>query len=509
VDIGGDTMSDITYNIRVDSGDDATFSSDITHAIVGAEWQTGHARPHDAIAQTGTARLQVDSARLSPTQIASWLGRRIRIDATHDDNTHTLFTGYVRQLETPADDQHIGTWTLIAHDALVLLESVHVTAPASTHQRTGALIATLLNGIMARPDVMAGRWLLGREGYGRLNQVRFADEHLKVALDEGQTMCAYAGGDWGAGMPVRQALRQIADAERGRIYADSDGRIVFAQRHRLLQGEAQATFNDTMRHLVMVWGNTPFARVDVTCQPYRVGDDDTPLWLASEAILIPAQSERTLRLPYHDAQRQPCAMHSITAPQAGIHYHINRRANGTGADHTHHITSTFDAGFSACRWTLGNPLAHDVYLQVGAMIIGTPLSMGDPISVSAGDDARRALFGAGTLRLDLSAISDVAFAQNVATYESARLQPDNAHVTHITLDAQHLPVSLALTLWDRVRITTSDPAHSTEAHITHMTHHLTHGASRHHITWQLTPANPAQFWVMGRAHLNNDTRIGL
>lgn len=502
----------ITYHILIDADDDGIFSpsEDIAYAVTGAHWRIGTPAPHATLATQGIAHLHIDGTRLTPAQVVPWLGRRLSIRATWatttDTTTHTLFTGWLSQCRSQAGDLAPDTWVLVAVDAWgFVAEDVVRATPQAIHQPTGAIIEALLLAILPRPQAMASRWLLGREHHARLDAIRLADEHLPMALDAGQTRLAYVGMNWGAGVPLMQAMRQLADAERGRIIADHEGRIAFYDRHRLYQMPLALSLTDEAQRLEIVWGRDGVAYVEVTCQPRRLGAEAIPLWHADQPIRLAPQARTRLILPYHDARRQACGGLDVSPPQA---YQVNAHPQGAGMDITHTIISTWHTDISAGRWDLYNPTPYEAYLLPGATVWGIPLLQGDALTLEHGSDARRALNASHTLRLDLPLVDDSAYAHDIARYEFARRHPHTLHAQTLTLDAQHTPRALACHLFDRLRLTTTTPEHSADYHICAMTHTITQGSADHRIQWTLEPANPARFWVMGRGHLD-DASIAL
>lgn len=493
----------LTYRVFVDWGDEGVVdgSDAVTGDVVAAEWRLGFTEPHPSAAPPGEARVILDNGdgRYSPERRAalgqvSPLGKCLRIEVVEDTGgaltTTRLFTGVIERIEVGTADWGALRAVFVALTPDAQLASLPADVPPLTEQRADETLLALLRRLPLRPLHRVGRWVLGVTPYTALNTAALSTAPpLEVAFEAGISHFAYVGTGWHT--TAAAFARTLAENERGYLFADRAGGLVFMNRHRALRLSAPThTFEDSAE-AEYAFGDAPRAtQVRVTVRPRALGTPASLLWqLNAPQRLPPGPTALSVRF----ADPAGIAVGAL-APFA-LTYTANTQADGTGAPR---LIDGRVAGASLedARLEFFNANGADVYLQAGASLTGTPLITGAPLRLEARDGEGAARWGERLLDLDLALMSGTREAGDLAQFELLSRREPRGQVRAIRVRADSAPGLVALTLFSRVRVQSAPPAHAADYWIVGEQHHLDPAAALHTIGLLLLPTPSASFWEL-------------
>lgn len=505
-----------TYTVIINYNDDQSADSgeDITADVLRLEWRLGFAAPYQTIAAPITARItlrnptRAHSPEASANPYTPGLPLYIRSDDGVTSRTH--FTGFITHVEPTPGDQGERLTVITAGGVENQLVNARARLPPQVGQRADQVIAAVLDAVPLRRPHLAGYWLLDIPSYAELDaNTRLPDDYPR-ALEHGLTTFAYTADTWGGGLPALDAVRQMAEAERGRFFMDRDGVLVFHNRHyTLLSTTPVAAFSDDMDGLEYAYGADVANCVTVTLLPRSIGAVNTTLWtLENPQALQPGEAGvRVLIARYRDAQDRPLGALSVVPPVPYIDYTANTLPDGTGEDRTGSVGVLLaETGASAAVLTVRNNGLEPVFLLPGMKLRGTPIIQGDPITLEHIDWTSVSLHGLSALSFNLPALDSVEAADQLARFELARRKDPRGVLWQMTLSGTtHLPQILARTLFDRITITETQTGHSAGYFIIAEHHTVDLGGFRHVVNWLLEPAAAHAFWVIETSLLDHDT----
>lgn len=510
-----------TYTIAIDWNDDGDFTDpteDITADVLTLDWRLGLAAPHDSVPTPSLARITVRnrSGPYAPERellpLAPGLG--VRIAASHDLQTYTLFTGKLTHVEPQPGDQGARVAVLHVGGPESELQRHHVRLPPQINVRADMVIDAILDATPLRRAALNALWLVEVPGHAELDSTTYLASTVTIArsLEQGKSTFAYVADTWGDGIPALSAIDEVASSERGRFFVNRLGQAIFYHRHHtLLNTASTATFDDSMAALEYDYGASIINQVDVALTPRSIGTPGSVLWsLAAAQELLPGEAGvRRLIARYRDPAGKPCGALAILPPQEVIDYHANTAPDGSGTDRTDLVDMRLiqaDAGSATVEFRNRSPTR--VYLLAGAQLRGTPLYQLDPVTLSAVDYTSRNLYGETTLILDLTALDSVESADQLARFELSRRRSPRGIVASLALDVRHhLPFALSLSLFDRITVRESQTAHDADYFIIAEHHQVDLGGHRHTVTWTLEPALANTFWVLDTATLDNTATL--
>lgn len=504
----------ITYTVTLDADDDGAFGLDLTPAVLALDWRLGLSAPFDSAAAPSTARVTLRSAdaAFSPEAPGSPLrpGLRARISADDGGGARALFTGIIQRVEPQPGALGRRTSLLHLEGPENQLMGARVRLPPQTGQRADQIISAVLDAAPLRRPSLTGYWLLGRGSHSVLGaSTRLAALAIARNLQTGRSTFAYAGDTWAGGVRAWDAIRQAADAERGRFFIDRTGTARFLNRHHTLTSAAVASFADDMRALTYAYGEVASV-MRITLRPRDVGPPASIVWrLASAQAIPPGPSPRQIVAHFRDSSDRPAGALNVRWPRPGVDYTINTRPDGSGQDVTALVDVWLRAvDFSAATLEFRSAGSTTVYLQAGAVLLGTPVSLGDPITVEQTDPAALALYGPRVVAYDLPLLDDLEHGDNLARFELGRRKRPAGVVRALHTDTVTHPAAvLDLTLFDRIAITEAQTNHSAAYLIIAEEHSVDLGGNRHRVTWLLESAAAGAFWVLDHSRLDLDTAL--
>ncbi|MBK8138051.1 MAG: hypothetical protein IPK52_19940 [Chloroflexi bacterium] len=464
-------------------------SRDITASVLELRWRLGFAQPYDSLARPAAGQILLDNRdqSFSPELDSSGLltpGTAVLVECEYD-GWQPMFSGVIAHIEPDMGERG-------PRRALVHVESADAA----------------LARVIVRLPVLAG--------------VR-ADEILEAVLDtppldglprdfeQGASVFAYAGDQWGGGISARAAIEQAAGAERGRVYISRDGTLVFRSRQSGLASAApDATFDAVADAAHMTYGADLVNHVCIGLRPRALGAPASTLWTLANSQRLRPGAQINLVVPLRDAQGRRAGAVSVITPVAYTDFSANSLPDGSGSDATASVTITVLAlEGSAARLRLENSAATTVYLMPGATLRGTPLLGGQPVVYEDADSASITAYGQHALSLRLPLIDSVDEAAALAGWELAR-RTQLACVTAFTLsDRVRYADALPLTVFQRVRLIDPHSGHDAVYSIIAEAHTVTLGGYRHVIRYLLEPAPDAAFWTVGVSALGVSTALAV
>jgi hypothetical protein len=504
-----------TYTVAIDYDDDGDFTDsgeDISADVLHLRWRLGMAQPYDSVAAPISAQITVRSpARAySPEFTSNDLspGKPIRIQSNDGVTTRTHFTGFISRVEPLPGAQGERTAVIHARGPEHELSQNKVRLAPQVSIRADQVIQAVLDAVQLRRAKMKGYWVLDVTSHAELGtNSRLAEETIARSLETGQSSFVYAADSWGEGVPADFAIRQMVEAERGRFFVNRSGQAIFYNRHHtLLDTTADATFADNFDDLDYAYGQGVVNQVQVTLVPRSIGPASTVLWSLGAPQAIPPGETlfHHIVVRYRDANERPIGALTVIPPQPGIDFQANTLADGTGLDRTAQVdVLLIAADASAATLEIRNRSSQTAYLLAGAQLRGTPLDLGDPITLRQSDEASIAFHGLNLLSLDLSVLDSLEAADQLARYELARRKDPRGSVRTIRISGQNLLSQvLARTLFDRITIQETQTDHSADYFIVAEAHEVDQGGARHRVAWLLESADASAFWVIGASKLD-------
>lgn len=478
----------MTYPFRI-TLERPPITRDITPRVLSLRWRIGMTRPYDSMAAPSSGEIVVDNRdqSASPELDSEALfvpGTAVTIECQYD-GWQTLFAGRIAQTAPDMGDRGARRTVVTLEGPEAALSRVPAALPVMANLRAGEIIGAALD--LPPLDV------------------------IPRDLDTGASLYAYAGDRWD-GLSADSAIRQAADAERGRFYTSRDGTLTFRGRHAGLSDiTPHAVFDAHADDARMTYGGALINHVSVGLRPRTLGTPASVLWTLANAQRLRPGAQMRLIVPLRDSSgRRIGALDAIT-PVPYTDYTANTSPYGAGSDATADVSIDVIAlEGSAAKLRLNNTSANTVYLMPGAQLRGTPLLGGQPARVEESDAVSIAAYGLHPLDLRLPLLDSAESAADLAAWELERRAQPSGAVTMLTLGQRtRYADALALTLFDRVRVIDAQTGHDRIYNIVGESHIVTAGGTRHSVVWTLEPAPSASYWTVGVSALGVTSRLAV
>jgi hypothetical protein len=369
-------MMPITYMISINANHDGDFTDtgeDITAHVLDLKWKLGFARPYDSLAEYSIAQITVrnPTGLFSPERNTLDSGTQVRIQSDDGTTTRTQFVGYVSHVTPVEGDWGDKTAVIHLQDSQVWLDASPVSLPPQVDVTADTVIDALLDQAILRRAVIGGYCIIDVDGYNLIDSITiFGDENISRSLDTGKTRFAYVGDWWQEAIPVRQAIHDLVDSERGRFYISRDGAAIFLNRHyTLLTKTLSATFNDDMQNLAYSYGDERLNRLSIIMTPREIGLNNTILWQLDYPQRITQETDYILNLRFIDEQNQPIGVLEFDSMTAVF----NTSEDGTGLIIEDDVSiNIIQTGFTSMQIQIDNQRSAEVYLT-SLIIRGKPL----------------------------------------------------------------------------------------------------------------------------------------
>lgn len=502
----------ITYSIAIDRNSDGDFSDsgeDITADVIDLRWRLGMARPYESVADISSAQITVrnPSGSFSPELNSILPGTRVRIQSYDGPITRTHFTGIVDFVEPTTGEEQDNRAVIHLQDILPWLAQSRVQIPPQLNVTADTVIEQIIDEAIVRRAVIEGYCIIDVSGYNLIDSVSiFDDTNVARSLETGKTTFAYIGDWWGDDVLALQAIRELSESERGRFYADRAGQLIFRNRHyTLITKGISATFADDIQGVAYTYGDGRVNQLSVVIHPREIGAPNTLLWSLETPQRIPQQSSVNLNLRFVDENDKPLGLLALD----DLNFAFYPSAEGTGNPITVGVDVVVVAQhFTSITVQVINRGTVDAYLT-DLNVYGKPLMMGDPLEIFVADGEGMYRYGLSRATLNLPALSDIETAQAFATYELSRRKHPSGNIRTMTVNTRdHAPSALALTLFDRIRITESQTGHNAQDYfIIGEAHHVSKGGQRHEVTWTLEPADSTRFVIIDDSTIDDVEKV--
>ena len=332
---------------------------------------------------------------------------------------------------------------------------------------------------------------------------------------------------WVDGKHTLPALRMIERSESGFILETADGKIRFEDRHRRLKAPhltSQATFSDalaaTLRYSNPIQEDPlPFVfnRFEAEIRRFTVGSLAV-LWTLSESgansPLIAQGETRTFsaKYPTPAAASDAVAVDAWTTPVSATDYTANSASDGSGTDLTSDLALVVTKVATAMEIAVTNNGSTAAFLTL-LQARGTPVTVDDPVKVSAVDTVSEAKYGERTFPLVDHFIANTEEGQQWAAYNLAIYKqeiPILALTISANIDLAHLTEVLERDISDRITVVATSIGSglgiNEDFFIESMRHTIDEETGVHRVRWELSPASGVSgFWVLGTSELATET----
>jgi hypothetical protein len=362
---------------------------------------------------------------------------------------------------------------------------------------------------IAVPPAAAGLWLIGMAGFSEIGVGTRVGSITDVAeLDVGQTTFAYVGDnqreDDTDRVSAYDVISQLVSAERGKFFLSREGKVIFWNRHHLLNDTTpDVTIDNQAEDLDYLTPVEDLAnRIEVTVYPRAESDPGEQVWSLDTPLDIPVGGSQTLFIPFAQLGGYLGAK-DLIAPSDDDLVSTDDAA----------LSFVIKAAAQRAEITISN--SGSSIVTISTMIIrGTAITSRNALTYRAADENSIASYGVREMKLNLRALNTLKQAQNVAHFELYRRSFSQGRIPALTLLAQANGVDNANQLnygmGDLVRIKDHQTGHDRNYHVIGEKHSLDTASKMHETTWLLEPA-VGNFWLIGVAGLSEigqTTRIG-
>lgn len=494
----------ITYTIWIDRNRNGLQTSGeiITSDVIALKWRLGMTQPYDTMAPPGWAEIILDarSGGYSGTNGAALLGCCVTVLSNDGTTTRTHFVGFIDKIVPAAGDYGPRTTRLHAQtrDATLADHTPAIVPTALGEAETLIGYALSKSGMPYR--VTAGYSILNDPGAVVGTAKLFADVE-DYSADVGLTTLAYGGAWSSSDSPRANALiAEIVASERGRFFCGRDGTLYLFNRHALLQTLSNAaTLTNDMADLTVSSGEDIINDIEIQVIPRRVGAQNSLLWTLDRSLQLAPGELRHLQIPFHDEE-------TLLVGALPTLRCVLTVVDQDGDDVTQSVSAWLnEITFTGALLSLRHPYPNTITL-ISVMVYGTPLYRESPQTARVVDMPSVMQYGRRHRWLNLSALSTLEQAEDIARYEVSRRKTPRSHASTVTLSTQtHAQQVLACTLYDCLTISETQSLPVGKYMICAEEHHVQEGGAVHHVTWLLEPVDSDVFACVGgildNAHL--------
>lgn len=495
------------------AGDMADLYDNVTDDVKQMSWFIGFKQPYQDIAHQLTLRLLLDNQekRFSPDYkpgsgnplegyVLPLRPVQVRSDDGSTERIH--WSGWLETVTPSTGRYGERTAQLHATGPERFFSNVDTTVEIQQNKRTDEIISRLLDEISIPPPLF-GTTLPDVVGYCEIDSNAWVTGSTVIdsTLDTGKSTLAYAADNWvrrgvkNENEPdtfnVFAAINDTVAAERGRLFFDRTGQVVFWNRHNTIVNRTIVlTLNDNMQGLQYNYaGQGEFVNdVTVTVHPRTISEDtNVILWQLEEPLTLQPNEERELGASYHDDSDNRIG---------GLDVYLDSVAFEGGEG----TVTIKEEGANRSILLLKNSTNKNITLTT-CMIRGQKITDFGKVDAAAIDYPSKSLYGHREMTLSLRAVDDQDFGQGIADFELIRRKTPNGKVQTVTLRShgidgggQHSE-QLARIIGDRIKIIESQTGHTAEYFIIGEQHKLRDSMTHYETTWYLESATE-QNWFM-------------
>jgi len=502
------------------AGNTADLYDNVTAVIKTAQWRLGFTQPYQDASHQLALDLTLDNAdkRFSP-DYAPGSGnplkgfvlplRPIQVRSDDGSTSRIHWSGWLETVTPTTGKYGDRTAQLRAVGPEHYFANVTTTIEIQQNKRTDEIVSRLLNEITIPPPLMQTT-IPDVVGYSELDSNAWVSGDLTVAsiLDVGKSTLAYAGDNWvrrntssdeqAETFNVFAAIKDTVAAERGRLFFDREGNVIFWNRHNtILNRTVISTFNDTMQGLEYNYaGQGEFTNdVTVTSHPRAISDDtDIILWQLEEPVTLQPEEEREIGASYIDDSDNRIG--GLDVYLDGVVF-----KNEKGVVVTSGTLTIKEEGANRSLLWVTNPTNKAIVLD-SCIIRGQKITDFGTVDATAVDSASISLYGHRDMSLNLRAVDNQDAAQGIADFELIRRKQPSGKVqtimvrSHgITGGGQHAD-QLARTIGDRIKIIESQTGHTGEYFIIGERHKLSKSMTEYETTWYLESATEGHWFMI-------------
>jgi hypothetical protein len=485
-----------TWSVSIDV-DDEGFSfvgEEVNAQLIEGKINCGMKDELQRLADPMEARLVFnDTARyFSPENAASIglvKGRFIRVNATYNAVTYTLFHGEIWRVH--ADEQPYRA-VVECRGALIHAEmrvEIEIVPSGSVDE----IIIPYLE-LPGWREYLNEKWILDEVGHSELGETTRLATHQPRSIDVGRTTLTYFGLQYDS-PKLKDVMRDLAEAEWGWFYdLPSTGQVVFLGRQFMLL-RMTADFSVTQDDLVGL--------------DYRVGDrlvnevylnlqantvlEDTVLWTSVAAIRFkPGESERVIRFLQDDGR-----LLGVESDFAAWNFVFKDEADGGDV-----VTPAYqlEALVTGARLTVRNDTSGPIWLQIGATITGDAIISEVPLRETVRDNRSFSFYGAYPMELRLPPFADAESADYLADFLLYSRAEPTAEVLSVKLQnhtATNLVRQLDMQMADRLDVSLENLDHDRAYNIIGYEQVLWNGGLN--LTTEVRLIPQYGFWILGQA----------
>ncbi|HEY5988859.1 MAG TPA: hypothetical protein VIV12_21135 [Streptosporangiaceae bacterium] len=522
---------DAAYEVCIDLTRDRDFSDtneDVSAYVKALEWTVGATDPFAPIARANTLSLTLRNGdgRFSPERAAGLSGfepgalARVRVTDPATATAYPMCIGWIEPdgIEVIPGTRGLRETDVHASGFFVRLMDEKARISLQENQRADQIVDALLTRNAVYPPGFTG-WFLGEQALGE-NTYLGAGVSDYASLETGVNTFTMVGDNWGERASIYRALSDIAETERGFIYENREGKLVFYNRHHWyadLANALDATLAQSdmlaRRGLDYAYGNV-VNDVEVAFRPRRVGSANEVLGLANGTPRVEAADSLEVRIGFDDGSGNRIGGKSVLTPVANTDWTANAAEDGTGTDLTSSVSASMVADGSGVSLTFINSASVAAYLR-NVQVRGLKITDFGEQMARYRDDTSIALYGRHPQTITLRILDDFNYAADLAVYEAYLHKDPAGEVRDITFMANKSAALMTYALTSgvgaRIALAETQTGLSGQYYVVGETHKVQIGRA-HQVTQFLRPAPPQAFWVLGVANfseLDAVTRLGV
>jgi hypothetical protein len=465
-------------------------------------------------------------------------GVLIRIRATHNATTYTLWQGKVSSISAAPGgmSNEAGGWRQVritAEDAMLNLLDTEYVPRLILNARTDEAIRALFEAVgIGYP--YSKDWFMLDVSELDDNYALLHDPTGYLALSQGRTTLTWVGDnlDQGRGVSAQTYIREMVSAEAGGrfFWNGRTGKFTFHDRYHDVPTAPVGTFGGAyVSGASAAFGKDVANAVTLQFEPRAMGGEASILWELETPFTLRPEQERTLTVRYRDAENRDAKVSAaaVLPLQVGdieAYIQIQSKNKPTdpepplGENVTARIGYSMDAGVSSAKVTIVNTLTETIRVTM-VRVRGTPLTTyaRDEVFVLDADsiqayDRRDAL-------LSMRSVDDPEFAAGIAMLyltrrkdASDRWERAMLRTGYLMTDAASTTVQghiVARTVGHRVRMQETWSGHDREYIIVGEQHRVTGASASHEATWILKPASSEPWFTLDTSELNSADQLVL
>jgi hypothetical protein len=471
-----------------------------------------------------TANVTVDTVSLRevPRYAMMNRGMQVRLRATYNGVTSTLFQGRISQIQPSAGYSTEPTVTLTIEDAMLELLDAEYAPPLLTAPTADIALTRMFNDAVIRWPYSGSWWLLGVPGHSELDYSTYLYDHDVTDFETGITVFEYLGDveDRGTGISAQGYVRDVIGGEAGgRFWFDTRAnKFNFHNRdHDPLNDTVAATYNEThFDSVTPTFGEDIVNDLTLTYTSRDVGTVGSVLWtLKSIPFLLKNSTKRLFNARYFDATNEQMHVGARTTvpPVAGTDYTANLASDGGGENYSDKITVSVEASGNSAKIAVFNNSGIDLYIT-SLQLRGTPITQIEERyqTVDGASIAANELY---PKVIEVRALDNTSLAEQFGDYIVAKFKDPIFRFETATFNSLNgvtmMDASVNRLMGDKITITDTSTNHDRDYIIVGEQHSLTIGGDHpRDVIWILKPAEREAFWVLevaGKSELDLTTRL--